>query len=198
MTEGLVGRFPEVDVVEGSEVYARRARGLLAERGRVHHCLFEEFKPRVRYDTIVMSWVLEHVADPRGLLGRARGWLAPEGEIHIVVPNAESLHRRVGMCMGLLHCLDQLNESDFAIGHRRVYTWERLGNEIEAAGLRLIRMDGLLLKPLPSVLMESWPRDLRNAFFELAPLAPKLCSEIYAICCHPNHDDTAHSADGVR
>ncbi len=198
MTEELAGRFSELDIVEGSEVYAAKARTLVPPSGRVYPCLFEEFEPARRYDTIVMSWILEHIAAPRELLERARGWLAPQGEIHIAVPNAESLHRRVGLSMGLLHRLDQLNETDLAVGHRRVYTWDRLAEEIASAGLRLVRMDGILLKPLPSALMESWPPELRAAFFELSSLAPRLCSEIYAVCGHPNYANATNPADGVR
>ena len=160
--------------------------------------LFEEFQPKCRYHAIVMSWILEHVADPRDLLTRARDWLAPQGEIHLVVPNAESLHRRVGLAMGLLPRLNHLNESDIAIGHRRVYTWQTLSDHIAAAGLRLVEMQGLLLKPLPNALMESYPPDLRAAFFELSSLAPRLCSEIYAVCHHPNHAHTSHTPDRLR
>jgi len=198
MTEELAARFPHLDVVEAAPRYAQHARGLLPPRGRVYHCLFEEFQPKCRYHTIVMSWILEHVADPRDLLTRARDWLAPRGEIHLVVPNAESLHRRVGLAMGLLPRLNHLNESDIAIGHRRVYTWQTLSDHIAAAGLRLVEMQGLLLKPLPNALMESYPPDLRAAFFELSSLAPRLCSEIYAVCHHPNHAHTSHTPDRLR
>jgi len=203
MTAELARRFPHLDVVDGAERYARHARGILGDREagsrqRVHHCLFEEFTPTASYDLIVMAYVLEHVADPRALMRQARKWLAPGGAIHVVVPNAESLHRQVGMSMGLLHRLDELCESDLAIGHRRVYTWERLAEEIAASGLHVTSMEGILLKPLPSALMEAWPQDLRDAFFELAPVAPRLCSEIHAICSDPDHGDATHSADRVR
>lgn len=204
MTEELARRFAHLDVVEGAERYARHARAILdgcergSQRGRVHHCLFEEFDPAERYDLIVMAWILEHVADPGDLVRRAAEWLAPGGEIHIVVPNAESLHRRVGMCMGLLGRLDELNQGDLAMSHRRVYTWERVADDIAAAGLRLATMDGILLKPLPSALMDAYPQELRDAFFELAPLAPRLCSEIYAVCSHPGHGDATRPAHRVR
>ncbi|MCJ7822287.1 MAG: class I SAM-dependent methyltransferase [Armatimonadetes bacterium] len=204
MTEELARRFAHLDVVEGAERYARHARAILDgyergnQRGRVHHCLFEEFDPAERYDLIVMAWILEHVADPGDLVRRAAEWLVPGGEIHIVVPNAESLHRRVGVCMGLLGRLDELNQSDLAMSHRRVYTWDRLAEDITAAGLRLTTMDGILLKPLPSALMDAYPQELRDAFFELAPLSPRLCSEIYAVCSHPDHDNATRPAYRVR
>jgi SAM-dependent methyltransferase len=198
MTRELARRFEHLDVVEGAERYAREARAIVPPRGQVYNCLFEEYEPTGHYDVIVMAWVLEHVVDPGCLLKRADGWLSREGEIHIFVPNAESLHRRVGLQMGMLERLDVLNDSDMAIGHRRVYTWGRLADEIEAAGLRLVGMEGILLKPLPSAMVESWPRELLGAFFEVASLAPRVCSEIYAICRKRDDGDTTDSADGLR
>jgi hypothetical protein len=198
MTEELASCFPQLDVVEGADAYARLARAIVGRRGTVHHCLFEEFEPRRAYDVIVMAWVLEHVADPNALLTRARPWLAEEGTVHIIVPNAESLHRRVGLQMGLLDRLDALNESDVAVGHRRVYTWDTLARDITSAGLRIAHMEGILIKPLPSLLMERWSAQRRAAFFQLAPLLPRLCSEIYAVCTHPDHVSPTHPPHGVR
>ncbi len=108
MSEDLAGSFPHLDIVEGAARYVAQVRALLGARNghrgrlRVHHCLFEEFQPSAPYDLIVMAYVLEHVSEPRTLMARAKHWLAQAGEIHIIVPNAESLHRRVGRHMDLL------------------------------------------------------------------------------------------------
>ena len=182
MTQELARHFRHLDVVEAVARYAAHARRWLPPGGHVYETLFEEFRPPARYQVIVMGWVLEHVIDPREVLSRARGWLDVGGQIHVVVPNAESLHRRVGQAMGLLQQVDELNPSDLAIGHRRVYTWDTLSADFAAAGLRVTRMEGILLKPLPNTLMENWPRELLSAFFRLSHLQPRLCSEVYAVC----------------
>jgi len=182
MTQELAPRFERLDVVEAIGRYADYARRFVPRGGQVYQCLFEEFRPSIHYDVIVMAWILEHVADPQGLLARARNWLGSEGRIHIVVPNAESLHRQVGMAMGLIGRLTELNPADSAIGHRRVYSWDTLAADIAGADLKLATMEGILLKPLSNTLMETWPRDLRAAFFQLSSLVPRLCSEIYAVC----------------
>jgi len=95
------------------------------------------------------------------------------------------LVRTIGARMGLLDRPDRLGRSDLAAGHVRVYTWDTLSEVIFAAGLRVVSMEGLLLRPLPNALMESWPTDLRSAFFDLSYCAPRLCSEILAVCGHP-------------
>ena len=182
MTEDFGRHFPRFDVVEAAGPYAEHARTLVPEGSRVYQCLFEEFEPEIQYDAIMMTWILEHVISPPEIMARAKEWLAPGGKIYIVVPHAESLHRHVGVAMGMLERVDQLNESDLAIGHRRVYTWEALATDIAAAGLKLVTMEGILLKPLASSQMEAWPAELRAAYFKLGALQPRLCSEIFAIC----------------
>src|SRR5690242_5261649 len=95
MTRFLAGDFARVSVVDASPSYVDAARAL-APNVTGHVALFEEFEPTDRYDTIVMSHVLEHVGDPVAILSRARTWLAPAGRIIAIVPNADSLHRRLG------------------------------------------------------------------------------------------------------
>src|SRR3712207_8661366 len=47
------------------------------------------------FRSIVMVRVLEHLDDPVGILQKLERFLAPQGQLHLVVPNARSLHRRL-------------------------------------------------------------------------------------------------------
>ena len=78
---------------------------------------------------------------------RMGGWLAPGGRLHVVVQNAESLHRRIGHALGRLPSLTHLTEKSLASGHKRVYTKSALLQEIEAAGYEILECEGFLLKP---------------------------------------------------
>lgn len=51
--------------------------------------------PERHFGAILLSQVLEHVESPRAVLEKMRPALRGEGVVHIVVPNAESLWRRV-------------------------------------------------------------------------------------------------------
>ncbi len=42
------------------------------------------------FDAITLGHVIEHVYDPRALLGRLRDWLADDGMLYIEVPNAQA------------------------------------------------------------------------------------------------------------
>lgn len=181
MTRFLKNDFTYLDVVDGSAEYAEAA-ARQGENVTGHVSLFEEFEPTRRYDTIVMSHVLEHVADPVGVLRRAVGWLAPNGRILAIVPNADSLHRRLGVKLGLLEWEGQLNEQDIAIGHRRVYTREELDRDIRAAGLSTVAKGGIFLKLLSNSQMTSFEDDrLIDGMFELGKDLPQLCSEIFSV-----------------
>ena len=108
--------------------------------------------------------------------------LAPEGRVYIAVPNAESIHRHIGVSMGIISSLDKLSENDIAVGHRRVFTWKSLERVIHSAGFIIESKEGILIKPLPSKVIDTWDEELVEAFLSAHSLAPRLCSEIFFVC----------------
>lgn len=184
MTERLSAFFPHIDVVDGSETYLKDVAGRLHERKNIQyfHSLFEGFAPEVHYNSIIMARALEHLADPVGMLQIAAEWLEPGGHVHIVVPNALSLHRRIGVAMGILPTCQSLNERDLRVGHKRVYDFETMSADVEAAGLRIHEITGIFLKPLSNAQMETWNGDILDALFEVGKDLPEYCAEIYALC----------------
>ncbi|GAG52332.1 unnamed protein product, partial [marine sediment metagenome] len=124
----------------------------------------------------------EHVADPHTLLTRAAGWLTPLGRIHVVVPNGNSAHRLLGSLAGMMGKPTDLGEKDKANGHRRVYTWDSIKREVEGAGLEVLHMEGVLLKPFPGEGMNKLRKAERESLFFLAECCPKLCAEVYVEC----------------
>jgi 2-polyprenyl-3-methyl-5-hydroxy-6-metoxy-1,4-benzoquinol methylase len=181
MTEDLVEHFQRVVVVEGSakNCGSMRARFPSIE---VHHCLFEEFESEEKFDNVIMARVLEHLDDPVSVLRQARQWLSPGGQIHVVVPNAESLNRKLGVAMGLMNTVDELTERDHNAGHVRVYRRDLLTAHLRAAGLKVIELTGTFLKPLSNAQMLDWSPELIWGFFKLSDELPQYCTETYAVC----------------
>lgn len=72
--------------------WACRKLGVPIEVGSIH-----DTRPDLegRFDAITMFDVIEHVADPRGALERARRLLAPHGRLFVTTPDAASLAARV-------------------------------------------------------------------------------------------------------
>ena len=84
--------------------------------------LFEDFHTSETFDTIVLNNVLEHVDDPVALLHRVFHWLSPEGIVIITVPNANSLHKRIGLKMDLISNLYELTAADISKGTKEFIT----------------------------------------------------------------------------
>jgi trans-aconitate methyltransferase len=182
MTELLATRFREVSIVDGSPEYVEAIRQKLPDV-TAFGSLFEDFEPPDRYDNIVMAHILEHVEDPIAVLQRAASWLSTGGRILIIVPNAQSVHRLVGVKMGMLSAPTDLNEDDRRIGHRRVYTPEKLSADVTASGLRVIARDGIFFKPISNrQIEESWTNEMIEGFYELGKDFPDLATEILLVC----------------
>jgi trans-aconitate methyltransferase len=180
-TSHIAGKFDELHVVDGSsrQLDAVRAR---FPNVRAHCSLFEAFEPQVRFSTIFMTHILEHLDEPQRLLVRAALWLEDDGRVMISVPNALSLHRLAGVKMGMLPSPYALNEQDVLLGHRRVYDKTSMLALIDSTPFEVVHFTGLMLKPLSNRQIErDWSPELIEAYFQLGFDFPELCSEIIFI-----------------
>lgn len=184
MTQFLIQDFARLTVVDGSaELLSRipNAPNLVKV-----HSLFEEFEPGQQFNTIIMEHILEHVEQPVELLRRAKHWLAQEGKILIGVPNGYSIHRLVGVKMGLLNHPCELNARDRAHGHRRVYTSETFRKDINAAGCLVMEMGGVFFKPLSNQqIQDHLTEEMIQGFYELGKDFPEHAADLYAVCVLP-------------
>lgn len=181
MTKFLSTSFWELHVVDAVEAYVQEAM-LYAHGGTVS--LFEEFEPEEEWDTIVMAHFLEHVEDPVAILNHASKMLAPGGRVIVVVPNADSIHRRLGVEMGLLNKRTDLNTQDRMLGHRRVYTMEAL--RADAAEIfDIVASGGIFLKPFSFAQMEGLSDEVMRGLYQVGQDLPTLCSEIYVVLEKP-------------
>ncbi|MBN1689162.1 MAG: class I SAM-dependent methyltransferase [Candidatus Omnitrophica bacterium] len=163
-TDALMDKGFDLTVIEGSKFNVDYAKKKFAARLNIIHTLFEEYQPKEKFDTIVMSCIIEHVVDSLHVVKLAASWLKPDGIILIVVPNMVSLHRRIGYHCGMLKSLDELSENDHAVGHRKLYTVKSIKKEVMDAGLYSGRVQGIFLKPLSSDKLVDWSDELLNAF----------------------------------
>ncbi|WP_299949775.1 class I SAM-dependent methyltransferase [uncultured Ruegeria sp.] len=137
-------------VVEGSQKVIDNFQAKnLWYTGSLEAGYFETYAPTDPFDLIVMGFVLEHVDDPVSILSRYKKFLAPNGRIWIAVPNAKSLNRRLGLEMGMIEDIYDLNETDLMLGHQRNFCRDTLRSAIKAAGYKVTHEEGLYLKPLP-------------------------------------------------
>lgn len=119
-----------------------------ASKVEVVESYFETFDTAECFDVIVFGYILEHVDDPAIILKHFRKFLKSGGRMFVTVPNAEVLNRKLGYLAGMLPDMQQLSEHDLLLGHKRYYTVQSLKAEVEAAGYRVRRLEGIYLKPL--------------------------------------------------
>lgn len=189
-TEVLAPHFQRFVAVDGSDDFVNRARQRITQHIQTPQVefvcsLFEDLDLKgERFDTVICSNILEHVEDPVAILRLvAERFVAPGGAILVAVPNADSLHRRAAVYMGLLPANNALNERDQMLAHRRVYTPRTLRADIEAAGLKVGRTGGIFLKVLSNAQLEAqWTPEMIEAYYQLGFEFPDVCAEIYAEC----------------
>jgi SAM-dependent methyltransferase len=108
---------------------------------------FEEFETDETFDVICMGFVLEHVDDPEFLVRRYARFLKPGGSLFVTVPNAESMHRRIGIAAGLMADLFALGEGDRLLGHQQLFSVATLTDLMKRCGYEVVATEGLFFKP---------------------------------------------------
>lgn len=120
---GMEGKFI-IDLLDTDKKVCEVAKKSGIYR-RVYSSANQAFKNE--YDTVVAFGILEHLENPFAALLQFKD----VERICITVPNARSLHRYLGVRLGMLDSIEQMHEGDLAIGHKRVYTPESLNDLIQ-------------------------------------------------------------------
>jgi len=163
--------FDEYTVIEGAASLVKKAR-CDSPNITVIETLFESFDPEKKFDLILALHVLEHVNEPIEILRLMRKWIKPEGEIVILVPNKNSIHRLLAKEMGMIENLDDLSPRDYLVGHQRVYDLKELKKDIDSAGFKVVNEAGFFLKPLPNSMMMEYDHELLIAMNSLSNVFP--------------------------
>ena len=130
-----------------------------------------------------MYHILEHLKRPVASLRQVSTWMEKGGRLIVIVPNSDSIHRFIGVKLGMLKRVDELNVTDVNIGHKRVYNPARLRTTVETAGLIVKAFGGILIKPFSNKQMVSACSDkVLKAFFELGNTFPEIACEMFVVC----------------
>ena len=141
--------FSRYTVIEGSTAVIRQFSESHPETPVDVRCAyFEDFVPEMRYDHIVMGFILEHVDDPGQILRRYKEFLTPQGSLFVAVPNCAALNKRFGYAAGLIDNLEILNDADRLLGHQRLFTLESLTELCHREGFTISSVEGIFLKPI--------------------------------------------------
>lgn len=185
-TQFLIEKFKHVTAVDGSSKMIKKLRKRLVQKKNLEIVLsyFENLSLNKKFDTIMVSHVLEHVDDSIRILKVTKKHAHKKTIIIIEVPNAHSLHRQAGVLMGLIKEEHSLNSSDKSVGHKRVFDLDLLTQIIIESGLKIKKTGGFLLKPFSNTQLEKIfdSEKMIKAYSELGEKYPGIAAEIYAIC----------------
>lgn len=184
---GLVDKFDDITLVEGSKKLVNIARGRYKDFPKltVVNRYFEDYfvKDENKFNAILANHVLEHIDDPVSFLKHSKTWLKNDGIAFFTVPNASSLHRRIGVELGMLESVYDLSEQDRLVGHKRVYDKNQLDNDLLNGGYSIIRQGGFNLKLISQKQMLGWSHDLHDAIFKISLNCPEdICSNLFTLC----------------
>jgi SAM-dependent methyltransferase len=178
-------------IVEPSERFCEAARALKMGKTRVDviQGFLEDETEAIRQrcvrppDFIICSGMLNEIERPEGVLLAAKRLLGSPGVVHVNVPNAQSLHRKLAKAMGLIENEKQMTERNRQLAQYRVYDFDSLIALAGASGFRVIEKGGYFIKPFTHAQMESIPGVLSEAvldgLWQLGREMPELASEIY-------------------
>lgn len=187
LVEYFKDRFLRMVVIEGAESLFDSAAEKYQDYPNIecYHSYFELFElaKKDRVDVILGNHVLEHVDNPVEVLVRSKSWLKESGYAIFSVPNADSLHRRVGIELKMLKNRYDLNDQDKQLGHQRVYDKKSLLRDANSAGYNILEIGGFNLKLVSQKQMEGWSQELLQAIFKISrECSPDICSNLYIVC----------------
>ncbi len=180
MTRLLKNDFEKLHIVEGSKTLIEK----IPDYTNVikFNSLFENFDPPVKYDTIVLNHILEHIQDPISLLNKMQNWLNNDGVMIVGVPNAKSFHRLAAVKMGLLNTEFELNSRDKELGHYRVYDLDLLKSQVIESGFKIINEGGVFLKFLSNNQIDTLLNlEIVKAYYELSEAFKENCALIFVV-----------------
>lgn len=143
--------------------------------------LFENAVLDEKYDLIEMGFILEHVDDPVSVLKKYKGFLNKFGTFSISVPNANSLHRLIALKAGMIDDVHILSRFDLEVGHKRYFDIDSFSTTVKQAGLEIIKLEGILLKPFTTGQMKSLklPEEVIRALCLIGDDYPEIANNIY-------------------
>ena len=187
-TSLLAESFADLTVVEGASDLVDIARERVRPGVKFIHATFETVDLAAEYDSIFLIHTLEHLDDPRAVLGRIGTWLAPGGRLFVAVPNANAASRQIAVKMGLIEHNSAVSPAERVHGHRRTYALDTLETEVGDAGLSVLSRGGVFFKPFANFQFDRMAgtdvisAEYLEGCYRLGMHYPDLCATVYAIC----------------
>jgi 2-polyprenyl-3-methyl-5-hydroxy-6-metoxy-1,4-benzoquinol methylase len=187
MSEIILKYLKQLDIVEPAKNSAEEVIKKFGDKVNVFIDTVENFSPKAKYDNIFLVHTLEHVDDPIKVLKRISEMLSNDGNLFIMVPNANALSRQIAVEMGVVEFNTAVTQGEREQGHLRTYTSETLTKDITDSGLSIKSSGGIFLKTLANFQLDKCielsviSRNYLDACEKLSLIYPEFASSIYFV-----------------
>ena len=192
ITKKLLFFCDSLDILEGSVLAINRTKKELNGESKVSYydTLWEDFVPIRKYTDIVFVRGLEHIQNQSVFIKKISKWLLPGGRIHIIVPNAFSIHKILLSFFGKVNNIFKLSERDKKLGHKIIYDKTTLVFQVKKAQCMVLSVKTFFFKPFKNDVMKKISLNINNPFhkilYVLGNLFPEYDAQIYLVCT-PKH-----------
>jgi 2-polyprenyl-3-methyl-5-hydroxy-6-metoxy-1,4-benzoquinol methylase len=183
-TNIIIRKFGSVTVVDASSELLKKIKNRHGSNAICEENLFEQYYPNSQnFSTVLLIGALHHSYEPEKILKNIAKWIHPEAKLVVSVPNADSIHRRLGTKMGLISSNEDLSTLGIKQGHQRIYTKKFFINQLANAGFTIDFFKGLFFKPFSNSQMDIFDDAIFSGLFNLAEDLPDDSAAIlYAEC----------------
>lgn len=135
------------------------------------------------FDIIICSGMLNEIRHPDYFLNKVKALMDQKSLLHINVPNANSLHRQLGLAMGMIRRLDEPSVRNRKLMQYHVFDKESLHRIVKKCHLKIVDEGGHFLKPFSHSQMAKMKSVLTPQMLEglwiLGQRLPEIATEIY-------------------
>jgi len=184
--------FESLDIIEPSRIFfqaaTKEAKARKLDNVRLHAGTLESEASRLidrDFDFILISSLLHEVEDPVELLTSARSLCGARTVLHVVVPNARSLHRLLAVEMGLIGDIFTRSTTQKTMQQHGTYDLQTLTNLMTSCSFSVLESGTFFVKPFTHAqmaeLLESGflTTQMLDGLYGLTRYMPEFGSEIF-------------------
>ncbi|MEK9569746.1 MAG: class I SAM-dependent methyltransferase [Paracoccaceae bacterium] len=180
-----------VTVVEPTKAFYENAdlKSQGFENAQVLHTKLEDACLETQFDMIIVSCLLHEIEDQTAFLKKLHNISCDNTIIHINVPNAMSMHRRLAVSMGLISSSYEISETQKKMQQSHPpFDSKSLKYFLTTHNFKVCNFGGYFIKPFTHTqMMQLLHAGVANemvldGLFELGTEMPELASEIWVDC----------------
>lgn len=137
---------------------------------------------------IVCSGLLHEVTHPENILQSIVKLCENNTVIHINVPNVYSLHRLLGMEIGIIQNVFDKTENNKQFQQNTNFDMQKLEDMVQNSGMDVIEKGGCFIKPFSHKQMQEMldmkiiNEEILEGLYNMTTYIPQFASEIYVNC----------------